>query len=201
MSQAHISFETIEQQTMGKLDRRVATLEREVAGRFNALYEHFMWFEIGAAARDEQVDAGVEAPATPMNSAMYAAIRTLDRLGRPWGIRNERLFRQTMRDILQKSFGAEVRELHLRGEQFDCLIIDGQHILVEIAASVGQDILRRLERKRQLYIDETGVTPARFILAVGSIHSRRAEALRAAGFDVIEPEEEEATVNGFGARI
>ena len=69
--------------------------------------------------------------------------------------------------------------------------IDGAHILVEISASVGQDIVKKLQRKRQIYIDATGVTPARFILAVGSIHSRRANALREAGFEVIEPEEDE----------
>lgn len=191
MSQAHTNFEKTKQQTRANLDQRVAALEREVAERFNALYEHFMWFESGAAARDEQIDAEVETTATPMNSAMYAAVRALDRLGRSWGVRNERLFRQTMRSILEENFGAKVEERYICGEQFDCLVFDGQRIVVEIAASVGQDILRRLERKRQLYIDETGVIPARFILAVGSIHSRRAEALRAAGFDVIEPEEEE----------
>jgi len=99
-----------------------------------------------------------------------------------------------MRSILEKSFGATVEELHIGGEQCDCLIVDGQHLLVEISASVGPGVLRSLEHKRQLYIDETGIKPARFILAVGSIYSRRAEALRAAGFDVIEPEEDETEI-------
>ena len=113
----------------------------------------------------------------------------IDRLGSRWGIRNEKVFRQTMKEILEKSMGMTVKECFIGGEQFDCVISDGQHILIEIAASVKADIQERLRRKRQLYIDETGITPHRFLLAVGSIHSRRAEALRADGFEVIEPEE------------
>jgi hypothetical protein len=96
-----------------------------------------------------------------------------------------------MCSILEEHFGAKVKELTIADEQFDCISFDGQHLLVEISASVGPNVVQHLKRKRQLYIDETGIVPARFILAVGSIYSRRAEALRAAGFDVIEPEEEE----------
>ena len=33
-----------------------------------------------------------------------------------------------------------------------------------------------------------GVVPARFLYVVGSIYSRRAEELRQAGFEVLEPE-------------
>ena len=96
-----------------------------------------------------------------------------------------------MREVLEGSFSATVQERHIQGEQFDCIITNGHHILVEITASAGPKILERLERKRQLYIDETGVVPHRFLLAVGSIHSRRAESVRAAGFEVIEPELED----------
>ena len=104
--------------------------------------------------------------------------------------RNESLFRQTMKELLERSFGAKVEERQIGGERFDCVIRDGEHILIEIAASVRRNVQARLERKRQLYIDETGVEPSRFILVVGSIHSQRAAALREAGFEVIEPEEE-----------
>ena len=64
-----------------------------------------------------------------------------------------------------------------------------EHILVEIAASVGRTIQTRLERKRRLYEESTGVSPARVILAAASIHSRRAHDLRQMGIEVIEPEE------------
>jgi len=62
----------------------------------------------------------------------------------------------------------------------------------QITASAGPKTQKRLERKRKLYEQETGIRPARFLLAVGSIASRRAQALRDAGFEVIEPEEDES---------
>ncbi len=94
-----------------------------------------------------------------------------------------------MKEVLEGSMGMTVRECVIGGEQFDCVIANGQHILIEIAASVKPNIHERLIRKRELYTEETGIVPSRFLLAVGSIHSKRAEALRADGFEVIEPEE------------
>lgn len=141
--------------------------------------------------RFAQVDQRFERLETEMRTGFDQVHKAIDRLGCRWGIRNEKVFRQTMRELLEKSFGAQIQERHIRGEQFDCVIIHGAHILIELTASVGPNILERLQRKRQLYIDETGITPARFLLVAGAIHSRRAEALRAAGFEVIEPEDTE----------
>lgn len=62
-------------------------------------------------------------------------------------------------------------------------------VLVEFAASVGRTIRARLERKRRLYEEATGMRPTRVILATASIYSRRAEELRKSGIEVIEPEE------------
>ena len=67
--------------------------------------------------------------------------QAIDRLGSRWGIRNESVFRRTMAALLEESFGAEVEERVIAGEQFDVVIVDSdQHILVEIAASVGASI-------------------------------------------------------------
>ena len=115
--------------------------------------------------------------------------RAIDRLGARWGIRNESLFRQTMASVLQGSFGVTVEQRTIAGEQFDLLIFDGQHVLVEIAASVGPSIAQRLQRKQRLYRQETGVEPERVILATASIHSRRAQELRQMGIEVVEPED------------
>ena len=117
--------------------------------------------------------------------------RTIDRLGSRWGIRNESLFRQTMAAVLEQSFGVAVEQRTIAGEQFDVLIHDHEHVLVEIAASVGPSIKTRLERKRRVYQESTGVNPTRVILATASIHSRRAQELRDSGIEVVEPEETE----------
>ncbi len=152
-------FERVDQR-FEQVDRQMHQFRTEVADRFEQLDQRF---------DDVQ--------------------RSIDRLGARWGIRNESLFRQTMAALLEQSFGVRVEERTIAGEQFDILIYDGQHILVEIAASVGPTILTRLERKRRLYEESTGVSPTRVILATASIHSRRAHQLRASGIEVIEPEE------------
>ena len=145
--------------------------------------------------RFEQLEALIEAfreevkqRFDEVNQRSDDVLLAIDRLGARWGIRNERLFRGTMAALLEDSFGAAVQERDIEGEQFDLVIIaSDQHILVEIAASVGADIQERLERKRQLYIEATGVTPVRILLATADIYSYRAQALREAGIEVIEP--------------
>jgi hypothetical protein len=173
-------FEQVDQR-FEQVDQRFEQVDQrfeQVDQRFEQVDQRFDHLEQRIDGLEQRIDTGFR--------EMHQA---LDRLGGRWGIRNEKVFRETMRSILEENFGVKVEERYIHGEQFDCLIFDGQHILLEIAASVRGDILARMERKRQLYIDETGITPTRFILAVGSIHSQRALALRAAGFDVIEPDE------------
>ncbi|MBM3237661.1 DUF3782 domain-containing protein [Candidatus Poribacteria bacterium] len=151
----------------------------EVEQRFNRQEERMSSFE----ERMDRLEARMEAGFLDLH-------RAIDRLGSRWGIRNESIFRQTMAELLEKSFGFHVEERWIQGEQFDCVIFNGQHILVEISASVGPNIKEKLERKRHLYIKDTGVVPARIILVTASIHSSRAQLLREAGFEVIEPEED-----------
>ncbi len=140
--------------------------------------------------RFEQVDQRFDRLEARVEAGFQELQRAIDRLGARWGIRNESLFRQTIAALLEQSFGAQVTQRQIEGEQFDVVIVDGQHLLVEIAASAGPDIQERMERKRRLYTAAVGMAPARMILATAAIHSRRAEALRAAGVEVIEPEEE-----------
>ena len=147
----------------------------QVDQRFERSEKQMQEFQAEVAARFEEVQ------------------RAIDRLGSRWGIRNESLFRQTMAAVLEQSFGARVEQRTIAGEQFDILIHDHQHLLVEIAASAGPTIRTRLERKRRLYEEATGVRPARVILATASIHSRRAQELRQTGIEVIEPEETDGT--------
>ena len=152
-------FEQVDRR-LEQFDRRMDEFQAEVADRFERVDQRF---------DDVQ--------------------RSIDRLGARWGIRNESLFRQTVAALLEQSFGVRVEQRTISGEQFDILIYDGQHVLVEIAASVGPTIKTRLERKRRLYEEATGVSPTRVILATASIHSRRAHELRTSGIEVVEPEE------------
>ena len=206
--------QTNAQEHYDQIDQRFS----QVNERFNQVNERFDAEHAWAQERFEQVDqrfeqvdqrleqvdqrfdqvdrrlAGIDQRIDSLEARVDAGFqdlhRTLDRLGMRWGIRNESVFRQTVAALLEQSFGVKVETRHIAGEQFDCIIYDGQHILVEIAASAGKTIQKRLERKRDLYIQETGITPTRVVLVTSAIHSRRAQSLRDAGFEVIEPEED-----------
>ena len=143
----------------------------QVDQRFERSEKQMQEFQAEVAARFEEVQ------------------RAIDRLGSRWGIRNESLFRQTMAAVLEQSFGARVEQRTIAGEQFDILIHDHQHLLVEIAASAGPTIRTRLERKRRLYEEATGVRPA--ILATG--RSTAGGLRNRQRIEVIEPEETDET--------
>ena len=116
---------------------------------------------------------------------------TLARLGSRWGLHSEDLFRKTMKAVLEESFEATVEERNIQGEQFDLVVMkNGDHILIEIAASVRRNILERLDRKKNLYVSEVGIVPARIILAVGTINSHSVQIIRDAGIEVIEPDDD-----------
>jgi hypothetical protein len=190
--QADRRFEAFQAETRANFDRmdqRFGQMDQ----RFDQTDQRFDQTDQRFDQTDQRIDS-LETRVDSLEARMEAGFldlhKAIDRLGARWGIRNESIFRQTIATLLEQSFGAQVQERHIEGEQFDCIILDGQHILVEIAAHAKRDIQKRMERKRELYTQATGVTPARVILAVGSIHSRQAEALRKAGFEVIEPEED-----------
>ena len=178
-----------------EMERRFEQVDQrfeQVDQRFEQVDQRFEQVD----QRFEQVDQRLEQSDRQMQefradvAARFEDVqRAIDRLGSRWGIRNESLFRQTIAALLEQSFGVSVEQRTIAGEQFDILIHGREHILVEIAASVGRTIQARLERKRRLYEESTGVSPARVILATASIHSRRAHDLRQMGIEVIEPEE------------
>ncbi len=185
--ETRVRFEQVDQR-FEQVDRRFEQVDRrfeQVDRRFEQVDRRFEQVD----QRFEQVDQRFAELEARMQAGFQELHRAIDRLGARWGIRNESLFRQTIAAILEQSFGVKVEQRSIAGEQFDVLIFDGQHILVEIAASVGPKIQERLERKRQLYAEATGIVPARVILATASIHSQRAQALRGMGIEVIEPEE------------
>ena len=163
---------------------------KKVDERFKKVDERFDEIDERFKKVDERFDE-IDERFKEVHQRLNEIERSIDRLGSRWGIRNESLFRQTIAALLEESFGVTVEQRTIGGEQFDVLIYDHQHLLVEIAASVGRSIRARLERKRRLYEESTGVAPTRVMLATASIHSRRAAELRQAGIEVIEPEEED----------
>ncbi len=166
-------------ENFAKVNARLDQVRTDLSGRIDQV-------QTDLSSRIDQVQTDLSSRIDQVHKDLS---RQIDQLGSRWGIRNESLFRETIISLLEKSFGAKVEQRHLGGEQFDLIISDGEHILLEIAASAERGILTRWERKRRLYVKETGVMPARVIYAVAGINSRLAQSLRDAGIDVVEPEE------------
>lgn len=137
-----------------------------------------------------QVDQRFDTLEKTVQEGFQEVFKRIDRLGARWGIQNENLFRNTMRTLFEDSFGVKVQERLIGDEQYDVVIHNGEHILIEIAASVGPKVQERFVRKRNKYIAATGITPTRFILAVSRISRKREAELRELGFEVVEPDED-----------
>ena len=182
------SFQQVDHH-IGQVEQKLEDFQAETRENFEQVDQRFEQVDRRFEQVDQRFDS-VDQRFDRLEGQMQEIVRSIDRLGQRWGIRNESLFRATMAELLEESFGVKVQRQIISGEEFDVIISNGDHILVEITASVKRNIQERLERKREIYTQETGVQPARFILAVASIHSKRAQALTKAGFIVIEPEEE-----------
>ena len=183
-------------QVRTEMDQRFEQVRTEMDQRFERVQtemnQGFEQVQTEMDQRFEQVQTEMNQRFEQVDQRFDEVSQAIDRLGSRWGIRNESVFRRTMAALLEESFGAMVEERVIKGEQFDVVIVaPDQHMLVEIAASVGASIQERLERKRRLYTEATGVAPARVLLATADIYSYRAQALREAGIEVIEPAEDD----------
>ena len=181
-------FEQVDQR-LEKAEGAIIALRAEMNQRFEQVDQRFEQVDQKIEAFRKEMDQRFEEVEARMVDLEFGLHQAIDRLGSRWGIRNEIVFRKTIATLLEESFGVEVEQRVIEGEQFDVVIYDHQHILIEIAASVGRTIGERLERKRLLYTKSTGIEPTRIILATADIHSHRAQVLRDKGIEVIEPEE------------
>jgi hypothetical protein len=114
--------------------------------------------------------------------------RVVANLGQRWGLMTEDVLRQVVKAIVQETYGGAVREQVIEGEQFDCVVTDGQHILLEITARANSKIIRRMLQKRKLYTQYTGIEPTRVLLATAQIHYTVVRRLQELGIEVIQPE-------------
>jgi len=81
-------------------------------------------------------------------------------LGSRWGIYNEGTFRSTIRGLLARMQGVEVRTGEYGGRQVDVIIRDGEHVLLEITSRMHFGDIERLYRSAEDYQAREGVAPA-----------------------------------------
>jgi hypothetical protein len=95
--------------------------------------------------------------------------RTLSAIGARWGVSSEESFRGAMRGVLE-DLGYQVRKWRIKDEvgkvyghptmvEADILIVNGQHILMEIKSSISTGDVGAFARISQIYEDKEGTKP------------------------------------------
>lgn len=95
-----------------QVDRRFDQVDRrfdQVDQRFDHIEGRLERLEVRQERGEERLDrveARLDSLETRMEAGFLELHKAIDRLGSRWGIRNESIFRQTMAELLEKSFGA-----------------------------------------------------------------------------------------------
>jgi len=164
------------EQKVDQLDQKVEKLEQKVDQldqKVNQL--------------DQKVDRVEQNLRSDMAEGFKQLSNQIATLGSRWGVQNESIWRQTIATVLEKSYGVTVQRLELEGEEFDVLIRNGDHIIIELTARFRSNDINKVIRKRQLYTEKVQA-PNRFIVAAAAIHSKHVLQLINFGFEVLEPE-------------
>ncbi|MEW6686181.1 MAG: DUF3782 domain-containing protein [Candidatus Edwardsbacteria bacterium] len=102
----------------------------------------------------------------------------IDTVGTRWGVFAESTLRNTLRELLLKSFKVkEVKEWKTQDKdgfvfgyphevQIDLLLKNEEHYLVEIKSSAGSGDVILFSRKAKFYTDTTGISPKLIFVAV-----------------------------------
>jgi len=167
-----------------RLDGRADTLEHRVDG-LQAGQEELRAGQGELRADVKELRRLIDQRTSELRQAISDAFA---RLGQRWGMMTEDVLRQVVKAIVQETYGGEVQEITIEGEQYDCVISDGEHILLEITARATQKIVERLQRKRAAYIEHTGTESVRVLLATAQIHYTVARRLQEMGIEVIQPD-------------
>jgi len=80
-------------------------------------------------------------------------------LGSRWGIYNEGTFRGTIRGLLSKMSGVEVREGYYGDRQVDVIIRNGEHVMLEITSRMHPKDINKIYSSADDYKTKEGIEP------------------------------------------
>jgi len=171
------------EQKVDQLDQKVDQLDQKV----EKLEQKVDQLDQKVDQLDQKVDRVEQNLRSDMAEGFKQLSNQIATLGSRWGVQNESIWRQTIATVLEKSYGVTVQRLELEGEEFDVLIRNGDHIIIELTARFRSNDINKVIRKRQLYTEKVQA-PNRFIVAAAAIHSKHVLQLINFGFEVLEPE-------------
>jgi hypothetical protein len=122
------------------------------------------------------------------------AFRRVEALGARWGIMSEDAFREGMRSVLERRFGAKVRHWegfdpegivfgHPASIELDLVVDNGGTLVIEVKSHVSTADLAAFERKAKLYEQQTGTRANRLVVSP-AVEPRAAKMAEDLGIEV-----------------
>jgi len=172
-------------------DRKFAEMREESNRRFNEMMEEsnkrfaemreesdrkFAEMREESNRKFEEINRRFEQVFEEIKLMRQYTQNVISAIGGRWGIQTERTFREGVKEILEKYFGAQVKELYiydkdgiLKGRpekyQVDILITDSQHIIIEIKSQATEWDVLKLHKLGIIYEKESGVKPRLILLS------------------------------------
>ncbi len=117
------------------------------------------------AEAQKRTEERVEALAEAMEKGIQRLENQISALGNRWGIRNENVFRNTIRGLLT-DLGYTVSKGCYAGREIDVIIRNGEHILLEITSRMNKDDIKKLNESADDYLDKHGIDPKLMVAAI-----------------------------------
>ena len=134
----------------------LAEVQRETVAQVQELAEAQQRTE----ARVQELTEAQKRTEVRMEAGFESLSNQIAALGSRWGIYNEGTFRSTIRGVLSRTQGIEVREGMYGDRQVDVIIRNGEHVLLEITSRMHPVDIERLCRSADDYREREGVEPA-----------------------------------------
>ena len=155
---------------------REAPVTREDFSELKAIVGELASAQQRTEVRLERLEATVQALAERMEEGFRSVNDQIAALGSRWGIYNEGTFRSTIRGLLARTRGVEVREGVYGDRPVDVIIRNGEHVLLEITSRMHPKDIERLYRSADDYQRREGVTPT-LMVATSYISPRLMEKI------------------------
>ena len=150
----------------------LAEVQRETVAQVQELAEAQQRTE----ARVQELTEAQKRTEVRMEAGFEGLSNQIAALGSRWGIYNEGTFRSTIRGLLSRTQGVEVREGVYGDRQVDVIIRNGEHVLLEITSRMHPKDIERLYRSADDYQSREGVTPT-LMVATSYISPRLMEKI------------------------
>jgi hypothetical protein len=183
------------EETMQKMLERLDRHEEAIKGLWEN--QNRLWEEVKALRENqEKLWQSQEELRREMNLGFKRFEDRLTALGARWGIFSEESFRNAVKEIAEKEFGARVERWTRDDERgfvfgkpavvdIDLVIRDGRVILIEIKSSISIADVAIFARKAEFYESSEGIRASRLIMISPFIEEKAREIAAKFGIELI----------------